>query len=602
MAWWAFQNIVVTAVLALVVAMICRMRGLSPVVRHALWVIVLIKFVTPPLMVWPWHVPDPFGLEAHETRSMTDAVSAPVADPPAVNVVDQSIGPTGPTEPIGPTGPIEPTGPIGPVGLPSFLWPALLIVWGVGAGVIVIVQTIRLLRIANDVRAAGEPDPYIVRRVGALSARLDLSPVPVAAMPHATAPAMWCLGRPRMLWPADLPATFTDACIDGLIVHELAHIKRRDHIVGWIELAASVVWWWNPLFWFVRSALREQAELACDGWVIAALPDGRRAYAESLLALSSAATVDVPASPVAAVFGVRARSRRALERRLVMIMKGRASRRLSVLGLAGLGLMAVATLPVWAAGSQQVPPPPAPAVLPVPQMQQMPQTPQAAQAPTMAPSMVPPSSMAAMPDQQVPPPPVPPTPPGAPAPPPPPPPPPGAPAPPLPPPPVRASTIAPVAVPPSAAVRGTVSAPIAQTPRPSMTLRGTAAAAPQGAPQGQTPRPATTVTSQQGPTTIVSRPAMGGGYVVRMNPAESLPADAQSQVKSFETDRDAMQQELERKLDAKRTELTKTLQALQDSYTKAGKLDEAVAIRDYIRSLSGGRMELRPVLRRESGK
>jgi len=38
-------------------------------------------------------------------------------------------------------------------------------------------------------------------------------------------------------------------------------------------------------------------------------------------------------------------------------------------------------------------------------------------------------------------------------------------------------------------------------------------------------------------------------------------------------------------VEARRAELVKALQAMQDQYTKAGKLDEAVAIRDYIRSI-----------------
>jgi hypothetical protein len=59
----------------------------------------------------------------------------------------------------------------------------------------------------------------------------------------------------------------------------------------------------------------------------------------------------------------------------------------------------------------------------------------------------------------------------------------------------------------------------------------------------------------------------------------------QSQVKSYESERDALQQELEKKMEAKRADLRKSLLALQESYTKAGKLDEAVAVRDYIRSL-----------------
>ena len=56
-----------------------------------------------------------------------------------------------------------------------------------------------------------------------------------------------------------------------------------------------------------------------------------------------------------------------------------------------------------------------------------------------------------------------------------------------------------------------------------------------------------------------------------------------------------MQQAVERRLEVKRTDLTKSLQALQEKYTKEGKLDEAIAIRDYIRSLTNN-----VVIRREA--
>ena len=391
MAWWAFQNVVVTAILALAVAAICRTRGLSPVVRHALWVLVLIKFVTPPLMAWPWHVPDPLGIQS------LDARPAPAMASTGAETETALVSPTADPAPASDSSLVTAEDRRGP-DLPSAstMWSWLLGVWIAGAIALLAIEAIRLWRIARAVRSGQEADPNIVGRVQVLAARLDLPPIPVVAMPHATAPAIWCLGRPRLLWPAELPAEFTDTCIDALIVHELAHVKRRDHIVGWIELAASVVWWWNPLFWFVRSALREQAELACDGWVIATLPNGRRAYAESLLALSSAAIVDVPASPMTAVLGVQARSRRALERRLVMIMKGRASRRMSVVGLLGLAMMAVATLPVWATGQQTPPPPPPSAPAPVAVAPQTPPPPPAtapsrptAAPPTMAATTVP---------------------------------------------------------------------------------------------------------------------------------------------------------------------------------------------------------------------
>jgi beta-lactamase regulating signal transducer with metallopeptidase domain len=508
---------------------------MSPVVRHALWVLVLIKFITPPVMTWPWHVPDPLGIQALDAR-VENRPAAPAGVEAAVNSGDRQAVFSEPVPSLKrslstPAAPQDST-----PSDPSNVWTWLLAIWAVGAAAMLLVEAVRLTRIARTVRSARPADPRIIERVLILAARLDMRPVDVVAMPGATAPAMWCLGRPRLLWPAELPADFSDACIDGLIVHELAHIKRRDHIVGWIELGAGVIWWWNPLFWFVRSALREQAELACDGWVIAALPNGRRAYAESLLALSSAAIVDVPASPMSAVFGVRARSRRALERRLVMIMKGRASRRLSAIGLVGLGMMAAATLPVWATTpqqvtttiAQQVPPPPPPATLPP--------------APPAAPTAA-----------------------AAPA----------APYPQLPPPPPRPATAAPA---PPVAIATTMP-PTPQTAPPAGTRPGVA-----GLPGTAPPAPAQTASARPGAQgqTVAIAPARDRSYVAVIT---QLPAEVQSQVKSYESERDALQQELEKKMEAKRADLRKSLLALQESYTKAGKLDEAVAVRDYIRSL-----------------
>ena len=62
MAWWLFQNLVITAALAAVVVAVCRLTRIGPVARHALWLLVLVKFVTPPLVVWPWAAPDPLGI------------------------------------------------------------------------------------------------------------------------------------------------------------------------------------------------------------------------------------------------------------------------------------------------------------------------------------------------------------------------------------------------------------------------------------------------------------------------------------------------------------------------------------------------------------
>jgi hypothetical protein len=65
---------------------------------------------------------------------------------------------------------------------------------------------------------------------------------------------------------------------------------------------------------------------------------------------------------------------------------------------------------------------------------------------------------------------------------------------------------------------------------------------------------------------------------------EKLPEDAQNSLKTYETERDAIEKEIDAKLEARRQAVIKELEALQERYTKAGKLDEAVAIRDFLKA------------------
>lgn len=65
---------------------------------------------------------------------------------------------------------------------------------------------------------------------------------------------------------------------------------------------------------------------------------------------------------------------------------------------------------------------------------------------------------------------------------------------------------------------------------------------------------------------------------------ETLTSDGQKLVTDYSADLDAIQKEMEAKIEARRAAVIQSLQALQDQYTKAGKLDEAIAIRDYLKA------------------
>lgn len=54
--WSLGQDTITVAVLLPFVALACRLVRNRPAVQHALWVVVLLKFLTPPIVSWPWTV------------------------------------------------------------------------------------------------------------------------------------------------------------------------------------------------------------------------------------------------------------------------------------------------------------------------------------------------------------------------------------------------------------------------------------------------------------------------------------------------------------------------------------------------------------------
>ncbi len=85
-----------------------------------------------------------------------------------------------------------------------------------------------------------------------------------------------------------------------ILAHELAHLRRRDHLVRVVELIVSTVYWWNPLVGLLRRQIHESEELCCDAWVRWAFPDCTKSYAKIVLktaeSLSTRAARRIPAA------------------------------------------------------------------------------------------------------------------------------------------------------------------------------------------------------------------------------------------------------------------------------------------------------------------
>ncbi len=198
------------------------------------------------------------------------------------------------------------------------------------------------LRFRRQFRHAVPPPSWVVAMVDAASKELGLRRAPQTVMvPGRLSPMIWCGLKPRLILPAALWSRLGRAGQRAVLFHELAHVRRRDHWVCWIETLVGALYWWHPLVWWARKRLHAEADDCCDAWVTTLLPRTRRAYAEALLLTRQyvgVGSLPVPATGMGMVTG---RARR-FARRLTMVMTGSVKPRLSVSGM-GLVLMLATT-------------------------------------------------------------------------------------------------------------------------------------------------------------------------------------------------------------------------------------------------------------------
>jgi beta-lactamase regulating signal transducer with metallopeptidase domain/flagellar basal body-associated protein FliL/biopolymer transport protein ExbD len=109
-------------------------------------------------------------------------------------------------------------------------------------------------------------------------------------------PAVCGLWRPVVILPLEFVETHATS-LAAILLHECAHIRRRDLWVGWLQRIVGALYWWNVPLWSVQRRLNDLREDLCDNHVLAHHADGR-GYARVLLDLVSHAsgTRPVPAS------------------------------------------------------------------------------------------------------------------------------------------------------------------------------------------------------------------------------------------------------------------------------------------------------------------
>ncbi|MCP3918630.1 MAG: M48 family metalloprotease [bacterium] len=296
--WFRFtlSNVCVSSAIA-IVAFAMQRRGRQPLLAHLLWLGVLLKLVTPPLFTVPV-IPvavssavagESFGVEGLEATSAAGAVI----------LADEVSAPAAYALPV---------------------WRALGWVWFWGSLIVLAVSLHQLGAFRRSLRRASRPAPADVQRMSdRLGASLELRRVPevITTAAHVT-PFVWWLGGPtQVVLPREALDSLSTEELRLLLAHELAHVRRRDHWVRWVEWLAGVAFWWNPVMWWARRNLRVSEELACDALVLQSFDADRHTYADALLSAAEllAGTALRPPAVASAIH-----SGGSLEQRLTMII------------------------------------------------------------------------------------------------------------------------------------------------------------------------------------------------------------------------------------------------------------------------------------------
>src|SRR5690606_35862137 len=95
--------------------------------------------------------------------------------------------------------------------------------------------------------------------------------------------------RTEILLPPSTLERLDETELRLVLLHELAHLRRRDLWIHWLLVLLQAVHWFNPAVWWAFHRLRVEAESAADAWALRRCGDETPLrYGETLLRLLEA--------------------------------------------------------------------------------------------------------------------------------------------------------------------------------------------------------------------------------------------------------------------------------------------------------------------------
>ncbi len=160
-------------------------------------------------------------------------------------------------------------------------------VWGAAFASLALFIGFKAVRLHRRIRTLPEADdPEFLSLLRECSGEIGLRRrIQVRYAPDAecAAPAVTAVFKPVVILPETMVKSWSRLDLKPILMHELAHVRRCDVIVNWIQIVLQCVYFFHPLVWLANWKIRSLREEACDDLSISSLGGRRSGYSNSLL-------------------------------------------------------------------------------------------------------------------------------------------------------------------------------------------------------------------------------------------------------------------------------------------------------------------------------
>ncbi|GLH67835.1 M56 family metallopeptidase [Geothrix edaphica] len=223
--------------------------------RHRLnGLVLLLCLVLPVATGWRFHRPAPAEYGQAATMDLAQAASAtPLRNPPSRPLLVRLEASLQPRLPL------------------------LVALWALGASL----MALRLgggyaLSLKWRRQAVSAPGEW-QERLEALTRRMGIPwPIRLLLAGQGDTPMVLGLWKPVVLVPAALLTSLPLGYLEALLAHELAHVRRQDHLYNLLQSLAETLLFFHPAVWWLSARIRAEREELADDLAAQGLGDPRR--------------------------------------------------------------------------------------------------------------------------------------------------------------------------------------------------------------------------------------------------------------------------------------------------------------------------------------